>query len=244
MNHLPSGNDEFEKNSDKKEELFHFADLAKKYTIQKLPGFSLLEDLINFKSEVNKKRVYKFMEDLYERIRLEFGDDFNFEDLNNESFSDLLELILNKVKNTKSEFKKDRFQDILLLQIKTISENYLFAKFVDLLDKLNEIQIVLLQQMASSEQFTFGVGLHKGYTIIDGFLIENSTNTKMNEFILSLKEYALKKKNDEIELYMLEMASFGLIKTFPQETQLGRSGSPKYVVTDICQKFLSFIIKK
>ena len=242
MKNLLSGNEDFEKNSKEKEIVEHFSEMVKKHSLQFLPGLSLLDDLINFKTDLNKKRVSSFMENFYERIRSEFGADFNFKNLETEGFSDLFQLVLQKVENTKSEFKKERYRDILLLKVKINSDHLLFMKFVELLDKVNEVQIILIKEMAENDRFALGVGLHKGYTIMEAYL-SRYTN-EVNVTGKSLNSYATKDNNGEIEFYLLELVSLGLIKEIPQKITHSGTSSPKYVVTDICRKFLTFIIKK
>ncbi|MDF3027036.1 MAG: hypothetical protein K0S23_1343 [Fluviicola sp.] len=242
MNDL-SVNDEFEKNKEWKDSLLQASGLAQKYILQNIPIYGpIIHDILNFQSDVKTKRALSFLDDLITKIRSEFGEDFNFDNLKNESFSDLLDQVLKKVENTKSEFKKDRYRDILLLKIKIDTDHLLFMKFVDLLDKVNEIQIILIQELAQNEQFELGIGLHKSYTILESYV--NLHSTKPSFPGDSLNEYATKDKNGEIEFYMLELASLGLIKEISRKTAPRGTSTSKYIVTDICRKFLTFIIKK
>lgn len=234
--------DEFEKNQDWKDSLEHLSGLTQKYMLQNIPVFGpIIEDIFNFQSEVKTKRALSFLNDFIAKIYSEFGDDFDFNDLKNESFSDLLDQVLRKVENTKSEFKKDRYRDILLLKIKIDTDHLLFMKFVDLLDKVNEIQIILLQEMTESEQFNLGVGLHRGNTIMESFIKRHTNQLNLSE---SLDEYTTKDKNGELEFYLLELVSLGLLKAVPSRNQLGGTSSPRYIVTDIGRTFLRFIINK
>lgn len=240
MNEL-TVNNEFEKNQEWKDSMLHASGLAQKYILQNIPIYGpIIHDILNFRSDVKAKRALSFMDSFILKVKSEFGEHFNFEDLKNESFSDLLDQILRKVENTNSEFKKDRYRDILLLKTRINTDHLLFMKFVDLLDKVNEIQIILIQELAQNEQFAYGVGLHKGYTIIESYVY--SCKNKVTVLNESLSGYTTKDKNGEIEFYLLELVSLGLIKEIPQKTQLGGTNAPKYVVTDICRKFLSFII--
>ena len=236
--------DEFEKNSDRKDNMNYVSDLTRKYILQLFPGGGIVEDLLNYEAEQKTKRTVDFVDDLIKKILAEYGDDFTLEDLKNESFSDILNRVLQNIQNTTSDFKKNRFRDILLLKFKTKSEDLMFVKFVDLLDKVNEIQIVLLKEMAQNEDFLYGVGAHKGTEIIEAFIKKYGEKAKKGNFDKTLKAYTSQEKKSELEFYMLELASFGLIKPIPKKNQLGSQGSSHYIATEIGIKFLSFIIKE
>ncbi len=238
--------DEFEKNSHWKDQINHLSELTQKHILKLFPGGEIVEDILNYQSELNKKRTVGFVNDLINKILDEYGNDLSFEDLKNESFSDLLNRVLQKIQNTNSEFKKNRFRDILILKFEIKSEDLLFEKFVDLLDKVNDIQIIILKELSENDQFKFGVGAHKGTEIIKSYIDKIERKVRNRSFIEFLAFYCSKDKKSENEFFILELASLGLIKTVPSKggfDSYQRSQSPKYMNTEIGEKFLSFIIK-
>lgn len=239
----PYTGDEFEKNPKAKEALDQMGEVFRKNLYSLIPGGGIIEDILNFQSDLKTKKSISFLERFIVKLEIEFGSDFSKEDLKNESFSALLNRVLQHIQNTTSNYKKERFRDILLLKYRTQSNDLLFEKFVDLLDRVNDIQIILLSEMVKGERFKLGAKSHKGTEMIKSYSRKAKQKNSDNDFLLHLKNYTSDQKSGELEFYILELASLGLVKLIPRGSSK-RANTPGYMATTIGAKFLSFVINE
>lgn len=113
-----------------------------------LPGGHVIDGFLNYRSSLKQKRMIQFSNSLKIIFEKELGesiDEYNFE---TEDFVDIIDSIFNKVLNTKSEKKLDRFKAIIVNQIKSNSD--LAQVFIDLITKLNDIEVDILYSFQNS----------------------------------------------------------------------------------------------
>ena len=106
-------------------------------------GQILSEVFFEYRGRRKQNRLNKFTELLSEYFSS--NAEINLENLKSEDFSDLLEAVLKRVVDTKSEEKLRRFKDIL---INSISQNIDYdnsERYLDLVKNLSEVEIEILK---------------------------------------------------------------------------------------------------
>ena len=101
------------------------------------------EVFFEYRGRLKQERLNKFTELLSQYFSK--NQNFNIESFQSEDFSDLLESILKRVVDTKSEQKLERFKDIL---INSLNENIDYEnseRYLDLVKSLSEIEIKILK---------------------------------------------------------------------------------------------------
>lgn len=109
-----------------------------------IAGQLLTEILFEYRGRIKQNRLNKFTEILSQYFSE--NSEVVVENMRNEDFSDLLELVLRKVVNTKSEEKMRRFKDILVNSIATDIDYNNSERYLDLVSNLNEVDIRILKR--------------------------------------------------------------------------------------------------
>lgn len=202
-----------------------------------IPG-GHLNEFQNFHSNLIQKRLLHFCERLKNSLEAIIGIELTSGNFNNETFSDIVEIVFNKVKNTRSEYKLEQFKNILLNQIlEPKNENPLFLKYIQLLDQLDDVQIVILND------FRFW---HPSSVISIVVAYEGDEGKKLNEnhILCSISEKVGRNVTiSEVEYYTNELVSLGLVKNNAQIITAFGTNSPqnKFRISTIGLDFLSFI---
>ncbi|MBD8084493.1 hypothetical protein [Chryseobacterium caseinilyticum] len=142
-------------------------------------GQLLTEVLFDYRGRIKQNRLNKFIELLSQYFSQ--NSDVVFENMKSEDFSDLLELVLKKVVDTKSEEKLRRFKDILVNSITTDIDYNNSERYLDLVSNLSEKDIQIL----------------KGHQLFDSNFDERLDYQKINAKLLGDLE---KNMNEEIKL--------------------------------------------
>lgn len=107
-------------------------------------GQLLTEVLFEYRGRIKQNRLNMFTEMLSQYFSENSG--IVLENMRNEDFSDLLELVLRKVVDTKSEEKLRRFKDILVNSIVTDIDYNNSERYLDLVSSLTETDIQILKR--------------------------------------------------------------------------------------------------
>ncbi len=107
-------------------------------------GTALNEVLFEYRSRLKQNRVNKFIEELSKYFESIDENSIDLKNIKSEQFSDLFESILLRVVNNRSETKLHYFKNILINQIKNKTNINFDETFLDLITRLNEDQINIL----------------------------------------------------------------------------------------------------
>jgi hypothetical protein len=109
-----------------------------------IPGGHLVEGFLNFNSGLKQSRIIDFAESLKKVLEENVGRELDSTDFENEDFVYVFETVINKVQNTKSKFKRDRFRCILAKQIVSPALSHEVESYIKLLDELGDVEIIML----------------------------------------------------------------------------------------------------
>lgn len=107
-------------------------------------GQLLTEVLFEYRGRIKQNRLNMFTEMLSQYFSE--NSEVVIENMRSEDFSDLLELVLRKVVDTKSEEKLRRFKDILVNSIVTDIDYNNSERYLDLVSSLTETDIQILKR--------------------------------------------------------------------------------------------------
>lgn len=107
-------------------------------------GGHLIEGVLNFRSNLKQKRILDFAERFKHVLEENLGRELDAKDFENEDFIDVFEVVIDKVQKTRSEYKLERFRNILAKQIIDPSPNREVESYVKLLDELGDVEIIML----------------------------------------------------------------------------------------------------
>lgn len=227
--------------------LYYGIDEGFKYVLDKIPGGIFLKTLFYGKSELNNKRVLEFCTKFKEEIAKLLGRELHANDFNSENLLDVFDIAIQKVKHTSSEFKREKLKDIVVRQfLKPDLNNELVIKYIQLIDELSEMQILLMVKSSESR-----------YPMTIPVFID-SIKSKEDSIEECLRLY----NPSDIEFYLNDLISKGLIiewevdggKT-PEVAQglVGAYGKVRikylkfsnsdliYIPSDVGNKFLEYI---
>lgn len=108
-------------------------------------GTMLDEVFFEYRSRVRQERLNQFVEAFKEYIEVIDIGEIDIDNLKSEEFVDVLESILKSVANNRNKSKVEYFKKILANQIKQDSYNDFTETYLDIISKLNEIQIRILK---------------------------------------------------------------------------------------------------
>ena len=94
---------------------------------------------------IKKTRADQFLIEFSEFLKTFIGDQETLSKINNYDFLDLLDSVIRRVVNNKSEVKKERFKKILKNQILNPRKSDLTETYLDIIEKINETQIKILK---------------------------------------------------------------------------------------------------
>jgi hypothetical protein len=113
--------------------------------IEKIPliGSDIVR-IISWQETVRNQRIISFIEDFISSLQGIDKSEINWEYLSSQDYFDLLASVSQKVEQTSSKEKLRRFKDILIKEIKTPYVSEFKDTFLDILSKINEDQIKIL----------------------------------------------------------------------------------------------------
>lgn len=208
-----------------------------------IPGGHIIDELADFRANVQQDRLNKFSEYLKNGFEDITGKIFEPENLKSIQFIDAFESIMKKVVSTSSEEKLKRYRNVLLRVMYEKTESEMFFKYLGLIDEISETQILILSALSINGQLN--------ESDIMRYL---SNPEKRHDYLLNLLE-----KNEftlftgqtistsEVTFFIHELKSKGIISIVqepPRQIQHGTVPSePKeiYKLSPIGKGFINFI---
>jgi len=114
-------------------------------------GPFLTEAIFELRGKLKQKRVNEFVESLAKHLEIAHTLDIEKSPLGTEAFSDIWENVLLKVSRTRSQKKVEIFRSLLMHHILTASDPDLLEMYLEIIERINEKQILILS------------GLEQGY---------------------------------------------------------------------------------
>jgi hypothetical protein len=118
-----------------------------KLALSFVPGGPIFDAVLNYRSKLKQMRTIAFSESVQIALQNIAGRELHAEDFTTEVFIDIMESVMQKIQSTKSDYKLERFRNILVKNIVSPSENLKTLKFIDILHDINEVQLVILEVM-------------------------------------------------------------------------------------------------
>lgn len=186
--------------------ILHSFDEFQKLALSFIPGGVVFDIILNFRSNLKQKRTIAFSESVKTSLEAISGKELHSDNFTNEDFIDIMESIMIKVQSTKSAYKLERYRNILINQIiQKPANNELIIKFIQLVEELSEVQLMVL---AIIQKYR-----HK------------PTIRNIHEDLSSFTQNDLEINPDDFQFYMRELISLGFIEQFEVDSPLRSSGS-------------------
>jgi hypothetical protein len=107
-------------------------------------GTALNEVVFELRGRVKQKRVNNFIIELKKYMETINGEEINFNYIESEEFGDIFESIIKRIIYNRSEEKLHRFKKVLVKQMANPSNSDHIESFLDIISKINEKQIHIL----------------------------------------------------------------------------------------------------
>lgn len=209
-----------------------------------IPGNHILNELLDYRANVQQNRLNKFSEFLKNGFEDITGKSFDPENLKSEHFLDVFESIVKKVASTSSEEKLKRYRNVLLRAMFQKDESEIFFKYLDLIDSISDSQIMILSGLYSHETFTdqtiqYYLGNPSLYNATDGMYIPESDKLGF------LTSDGKKVFYSELQFFLIDLNSKGLINIAKNPASKGmvinKYEAEKYIIKEIGKEFIEFI---
>lgn len=175
-----------------------------------IPGSHVAEEFIQFGENLRTARVLDFIDRLKKSLEELTEEDLNSENFNSEVLHDIFYTILNKVRLTSSEYKLEKFKNILTNQIlKPTQEDFLILKYTEMLESLNDIQILILLHMRENRTYSHTTHILRGMDNRE--FVKRSLNESKEECQLTLHGDLIKIPRSDFELYVDDLIGKGLL---------------------------------
>lgn len=213
-----------------------------------LPGTHVAESLWSFQNNLYEKRLMGFVESLRSVFEDELGIDLENYNLETEDFIGVLSSTLRSVRETKSEYKVERYRNILVKQVIDPIDDLMVQKYIQLLDDVNEVQLVILDLLRNE---------HSTWSDIENVkrILVKRSGMDIQEFfdsdtlLINVSNREVEASRDEIDFYIDDLVSRGLItktqKPASIDNQMGSMSLPKpkfeHKVSRVAEKFLDFL---
>ncbi|MFT5823465.1 MAG: hypothetical protein ACI8ZM_004726 [Crocinitomix sp.] len=186
-------------------------DSLRKMVMGFIPGSHVAEEFIQFGENLRTARVLDFIDRLKKALEELTEEDLNSENFNSEVLHDIFYTILNKVRLTSSEYKLEKFKNILTNQIlEPVHEDFLILKYTEILESLNDIQILILLYMRKNKSFKDSVHLMR--SIDDREFIKRSLDNSKEECHVKLDKQLFSIPRSDFELYVDDLIGKGLLR--------------------------------
>ncbi len=119
-------------------------------------GQALMEYFIEHRTRVKQNRINSFIDSFINFLSSHIENEEELNNLDDENFHDIFESILIRISKTNNKAKRDRFNKILLKQVKAKDLKDFNETFLDLIEKLNDSQIVILKEHLFIKENGFG----------------------------------------------------------------------------------------
>lgn len=233
-----------------------------------LPGGSTFHKLLNFNHRLKKARTDSFMDLLREDFErfVARGGRIEENKILNEHFVDCFETIWRNVVATRSEEKIKYYRNILFRQVVEPDEHHSFLKMISYIDRLNEIQIFMLDKICSGthesprllecvQQYKQFKGMISNFEGVENEFPEiQSTLQVIRDHQETIDQIGTGQTfpKEELLFFLLELKNYGFIEDINEESGGATaifggknykliSSRPIYVTTRIGVKLLDFI---
>lgn len=230
------------------EAINHAVTTLRDISLSFMPGGQVVDSFLSFRSKLKEKRLLSFVEQLRKVFELELDFDlvnYNFE---TEDFVDIMDSILKKVLETKSEIKLIRFRNILAKQIISPIDNLVVNNYVRLVNELNEIELVMLERIPKlDKRFYNGISEKHLLHYITEIEYHKANEALSHGFKIKIGLQEVFVSGRDLSFYINNLVSKGLLSRIQTGTTRvgdisGRNRlEHQYIVTDIGIDFLQFI---
>ncbi|NGF75760.1 hypothetical protein G5B10_07705 [Fluviicola sp. SGL-29] len=221
------------------EHISHAANSIRDIALDEIPGGAIIKTLWNYNSEIQTSRSLKFLGDFQQILEEKLGRNFYDYELQNEDFHDLFYRIMSEVQKTNSQEKLKHFRNVLLNQvIEPPKDNTLTFKYVNLINTLADIQIIILNKMWTDSSGIFSD--MRAAIIPYPILQETRENEKI---IVDIDGYIKEFTKADLTFYCKELVSVGLVNESLKPTRANGAGgsSKRYSISYSGTDFLNFI---
>jgi effector-binding domain-containing protein len=172
-----------------------------------IPGATFLQDILNYRQNLKQKRIIHFLDSFINGLGDIQGksNEEVLETCKTEEFVDVFDSIITKVHHTSSEQKARRFSSLLKNQVIDPLPDYYILKVVDILDRLNDIQMVMILKL---KDHPYGIKKSNSLFTFMGKEVDQDYNTVLVE--ISSNNTVRVSKSD-LELYLRDLTSQGLV---------------------------------
>lgn len=133
----------------------HSLEVFQKMVLGFMPGGHVVDEFLNFRGNLKQKRIIDFSESVKIALEEISGKEMDSGCFTTEDFVDVFESLINKVQNTKSLYKIERFRNIMVQQIVDPIESHETLKFVHILDQLQDVDLVILLKMKENDDISY-----------------------------------------------------------------------------------------
>ena len=230
--------DDTNKNHQYKDHVILVSEKIRQIISSYIPAGPIIEAFLSYRNELKQKRVIEFSESVKTALEEIGGKEIHASNLQTEDFVDLMELVYLKVISTRSTYKLERFRNILVNKIvEPDKEVHLFKKYVNLLDQLEDVQILILDDFKywkgnPIRSIIIAYEGDVGAALQDDAIIER-VSTKIGADITK----------GEVEYYTNELLNLGLIRNSTRVITAQGASSPQnnFQISPVGESFLKFI---
>lgn len=202
-----------------------------------VPGNFILKELQDLRGRIYQSRLNYFVEVLKESFENVTGKKYDPENLKSADFLDSFEILVRKAVYTKSKEKIKRYKNVLLREMfepgKTESD--FFLKYVNLIEELNEVQIIILDKLEIRGS---------GHLLKVKSLIEKKNNGELKNIAISNNVEVINGEMislEDLNFLLQEMAGKGLLHRVTSNKKNVFTQTETYEVNTVGKRFLKFI---
>ena len=202
-----------------------------------IPAGPILESFWSYRNNLKQKRVLDFSKSVKTALE-EIGEkEIHASNFQTEDFVDLIELVYSKVMNTRSAYKLERFKNILVNKIVEPNKEALFKKYVNLLDQLEDVQILILSDFRHWK----GNPIRSVIIAYEGEIGAAHQDDTIIESVTKRAGRDVDKA--EVEYYTNELVNLGLVRNNAKVITAMGASSPQnnFQISPIGSSFLEFI---
>ncbi len=233
------GNRQADKNGDV---IYHTADEFLKLALSFIPGGVVVDSFLNYQGNLKRRRVIEFSESLKKVLEEFAGRELHANDFNNADFVDVMEEVYKKVLTNNSEYKLERFRNILAKQIIQPIKCHETLKFIHILGELQDVDLVILQKMKDNDSMAYKSNFAQLLTGSEEILDDD------HPIVIEAGGNDIEITVGDIEFYVNRLTSLGLLKL--HSVQMASSSKQKrsqvknyqtLLISKMGKKFLNFI---
>lgn len=177
-------------------------------TTSLIPGTTFLQDILNYRQNLKQKRIIHFLDSFINGLSEIQGksNEEVLETCKTEEFIDIFDSIITKVHHTSSEQKAKRFLSLLRNQVVDPLPDYYVLKVVDILDRLNDIQMVMILKLKDH-----AFGINKSSSLYYNFMGKEDEQDYSSILVELSSNNIVNVSKIDLELYLRDLISQGLV---------------------------------